>query len=161
MRVAVFPNPYVGGNDVLCVLSPGQDDIEVAAQKTLGDNDIPYMIVEEGQIPNGGPLVNAMTVDVSGSEPVFGFDVPEAKVLSTNINIGYWQLQSNEALAELNMSDYQLLVALSTPESQRTDEQQAAVDAINEINTLQMQTQDQINAATTGEELLTILSQLG
>ena len=161
MNVAVYANPYIGGTNNLCVLYAGEGTIEEAAELALDSLSIPYAIVDLATIPNGGTLVDAQTVDLSGPAPVYGFDMEIATALATKQNASYWQFQSDEALAELGLVAYQLSVALSLDPSERTDLQQVAIDALNEINTMQYNIQVQIGAATTGEELIGILSQLG
>lgn len=160
MQVAVFANPYQGTAPYLSVLS-GTNDIEAAAEASLEAEGIPYQIIDSDDLPECGQLANAATVDLSGPEPVFGYYMPYATELSTYINTSYWEAQSQQALAELRMAPYQLAVALSVPEAERTMEQQVAVEALNEISTQQTTVQGQINSATTGEELLQILAQLG
>ena len=161
MNVAVYANPYIGGTNNLCVLSAGSSTIEEAAELALVAQGIPYAIVDSADIPDGGSLVNAMTIDLSGSDPVFGYDLDLAKDISTKQNLSYWQFQSEEALAELGLAAYQLSYALSLDPASRTEDQQIAIDAFNEINSEQANIQSQIDAATTGEELLAILGQLG
>ena len=160
MNVAVFANPYEGTAPYLSVLS-GTDNIEEVAQAQLGDNGIAYAIIDSSDLPTCNQLLPAATVDLSGPTPTFDFYFPQAQQITTDYNKYYWERQSQEALAELNMSPYQLALALSIPEADRTMEQQAAVDALSYIDQEQVFVQNQINSATTGQDLLTILGSLG
>jgi hypothetical protein len=86
----------------------------------------------------------------------------EAKSIATATNSTYWQNQYNNGLLGLSITnDYQLQLAIATPEDERTAEQLAAVEFLTGINTLQNEVQSNIDAATTGEEIIQILGQLG
>jgi hypothetical protein len=101
-------------------------------------------------------------VDVSQDPPVFGWDLDYAKYLANSYNASYFQAQYNQGLVGLSISnDYQLNLAIATPENERTADQVAAVEFLSGLNQLQTSIEDQIAAATTGEEIISILSQLG
>lgn len=161
MNVAVYANPDTA-LPYLSVLSGGLDTLEVAVEKYLVPYGIPYLIVDEGDIEPSPYIRGAQTVDVSGSSPVFDWDMDLAKGIATNLNSEYWQAQYNEGLLGVGITnDYQLNLAIATPEDDRTADQIAAVEFLTGINQLQTEKQDQIDAATTGQELITILSSLG
>jgi hypothetical protein len=93
---------------------------------------------------------------------VWSYDLDEAKSIATATNSTYWQNQYNNGLLGLSITnDYQLQLAIATPEDERTAEQLAAVEFLTGINTLQNEVQSNIDAATTGEEIIQILGQLG
>jgi hypothetical protein len=93
---------------------------------------------------------------------VWSYDLDEAKSIATATNSTYWQNQYNNGLLGLSITnDYQLQLAIATPEDERTADQIAAVEFMIGINGLQTLVQDEIDAATTGEEIIQILSQLG
>jgi hypothetical protein len=101
-------------------------------------------------------------VDASVSPPTFDWVLDEAQRAATNYNAQYWQAQYNEGLLGLSITnDYQLQLAIATPEGERTADQVAAVEFLSGINGLQQSVQDQIDAATSGAELISILNQLG
>jgi hypothetical protein len=101
-------------------------------------------------------------VEITGGSPVFSWDMSYARQIATDYNADYWQIQYNQGLLGLSIkNDYQLQLAIATPENERTADQVAAVEFMTGVNGLQQSVQDQIDAATTGEELIQILSQLG
>jgi hypothetical protein len=140
----------------------GLDTLEDAAAKFLDPYGTPYVIVDESVIPSSPYIYPAQTVEIVNNLPVFGWDFPAAQTIATNYNSTYWQNQYNQGLLGLAISnDYQLNLAIATPENERTADQVAAIEFLTGINGLQQSTQDQIDAATTGEQLIQILSQLG
>jgi hypothetical protein len=150
------PTPY------LRILCAGLDDLPTIALRFLDPYGIPYVIADESVIPNAGTIPTALTVDVSSGVPVFDWDLNEAKTQATYQNAAYWQKQYNQGLLGLAISnDYQLNLAIATPADDRTADQVAAIEFMTGINGLQQSVQDSIDAATTGEEIVQILSQLG
>lgn len=161
MNVIVYSDPSLP-TPYLQVISAGFDDLETIAFKTLDPYGIPYQIVDEADIPPSPYIGNAQTVDVSVTPPTFDWVLDEAQRAATSYNSAYWQKQYDLGILGLSISnDYQLQLAIATPEAERTADQVAAVEFLSGVNNLQQQVQDQIDAATTGQELITILSQLG
>lgn len=162
MNVIVYADPENPAPSRLQVMYEGEDTLEQAAFKFLEPYSIPYSIIDYAQIPQSPFIYHAQTVEIVNDLPVFGWDLGYAQQLATAYNSQYWQSQYNQGLLGTGISnDYQLQLAIATPEDERTAEQTAAVEFLSGINGLQQSIQDQIDAATTGEELITILSQLG
>ena len=162
MNVIVYADPSTPAPSRLQVMYAGLDTLEDAAFKFLDPYNIPYVIVDTSVIPPSPYIYSAQTVEIVNGLAVFGWDFPDAQTLATNYNSSYWQNQYNQGLLGLAISnDYQLNLAIATPENERTADQVAAIEFMTGINGLQQATQDQIDAATTGEELIQILSQLG
>jgi hypothetical protein len=163
MNVAVYPSnesvtPFIR------VMSGGLDDVETAAEKYLTPLGISYQIVESSTITPSPYIANSQTVTlgVDGAPPTYGWDFAAAQQAATAYNSEYWQKQYNQGILGLSITaPYQLSLAIATPEAERTAEQLAAVEFLTGINTLQTEVQDSIDAATTGEEIIQILSQLG
>lgn len=161
MNVIVYSDPTLP-TPYLQVISAGLDDLETIAFKTLDPYNIPYQIVDSADIPPSPYIGNSQTVDVSVTPPTYDWVLDEAQHQATSYNSQYWQQQYNQGLLGLGISaDYQLQLAVATPEAERTADQVAAVEFLSGINSLQQQIQDQIDAATSGTELISILSQLG
>lgn len=162
MQVIVYADPENPAPSRLQVMSPGLDTLEESAAKFLDPYGITYQIVDDSIIPASPYIYHAQTVDMSGPTPVFDWDFPYAQQIATNYNSQYWQQQYDQGLLGLAISnDYQLQLAIATPADERTADQVAAVEFLSGINGLQQSVQDQIDAATTGQELIQILSQLG
>jgi hypothetical protein len=162
MNVIVYADPTNPAPSKLQILYAGLDTLEEAAFKLLDPYNIPYSIVDVSEIPDSPFISTAQTVEIVGGAPVFGWDFTEAQQIATNLNAAYWQMQYNQGVLGLSISNaYQLQLAIATPEDERTADQVAAVEFMTGINGLQQSTQDNIDAATTGEELIQILSQLG
>lgn len=158
MQVAVFPNPYES-TPYLCVMYPGLDEIDVAAEKALGSELIPYKIVEHEDLPQYAPYTfDALTVDVSGDEPSYGFDLAFGKTLANRVNESHWKDQYKDGLAELGADDLDVSLALATAAGERTELQQTLFEFATEINQLKQATISELAAATTGEELNSILA---
>lgn len=158
MQVAVFPNPYES-TPYLCVMYPGLDEIEVAAEKALGSELIPYRIVEHEDLPQYATYTfDALTVDVSGIQPSYGFDLNLGKTLASKANDSHWKDQYYDGLSELGASDLDVSLALSTPSESRTEVQQAICEFASEISQMKQMLAQQLAAATTGEELNSILA---
>ena len=161
MNVIVYSDP-TSLDPYLRVISAGLDDLETIAFKTLDPFGIPYQIVDEADVPPSPYIGNSQIVDASVAPPVYGWVLDQAQSEATAYNAQYWQQQYDLGILGLSISnDYQLQLAIATPENERTADQIAAVEFLSGVNTLQQQVQDQIDAATTGAELITILSQLG
>ena len=160
MEVAVYPSPYTG-TPYLCILYPCLDTIEEAAQKALTDNGISYAVMDLEDIPSAPIIAAAMTVDVSGLAPVFDFDMDLALTLALSYNSNYWNTQLFDGLSAMQMTQFQLSAALSTPEGNRSPEQIAALALLDEINESLTQTQSSLNSQTTAEGLMSVLAQLG
>jgi len=161
MNVIVYSDP-TSPTPYLRVISPGLDDLETIAFKFLDPYGTPYQIVDAADIPPSPFIGNAQTVDVSVTPPTFDWVLDEAQAAATNYNSQYWQQQYNNGILGLSINnDYQLQLAIATPENERTADQVAAIEFLSGINSLQEQVQTQINDATTGQELITILNQLG
>lgn len=144
------------------IVYAGGDTLEEYAFKYLNPYFITYLIVDQSVIPNSPVIYHAQTLEIVGGAPIFGWDVTYAKEIATGANSKYWQQQYSQGLLGLTINnDYQLQLAIATPENERTADQTAAVEFMIGINGLQVSVQDQINSATTGEELIQILSQLG
>jgi hypothetical protein len=140
----------------------GLDTLEDSAAKFLDPFGINYVITDVSVIPYSPYISNALQVEITNGLPVFSWDFPYAQQLATSCNAAYWQQQYDQGILGLPIqNDYQLQLAIATPEGERTANQTAAVEFLTGINGLQDATQDQIDAATTGEELIQILSQLG
>lgn len=162
MQVIVYADPENPAPSRLQVMYPGLDTLEDAAFKFLQPYSIPYAIVDNSVIPESPFIYHAQTVEIVDGAPVFGWDFPFAQQIATKYNSQYWQNQFNQGILGLSISTpYQLQLAIATPENERTADQVAAVEFMSGINGLQQSVQDQIDAATTGEELITILSSLG
>lgn len=161
MNVIVYSDP-TSPVPYLRVISAGLDDLETIAFKTLDPFGIPYQIVDEADITPSPYIGNAQTVDVSVTPPTYDWELDEAQRAATSYNASYWQNQYDQGLYGLGITnDYQLQLAVATPEDERTADQIAAVEFLSGINNLQSQVQSQIDAATSGAQLITILSQLG
>ena len=162
MNVLLYPDPTNPAPSRLQLVFPANDTLEEYAFKYLEPHNIEYVIVDQSVLPDASCLYNMLLVELVGGVPVFSYDVPSAKEFATSLNSIYWQQQYNTGLLSLSIStDYQLQLAIATPENERTADQVAAVEFLTGINGLQTSVQDQIDAATTGEELIQILSQLG
>lgn len=161
MIVAIYPESN-GSTPYLRVLAPAIDDIETAAAKYLDPYGISYVLVDDSTIPPSPYFPNSQTVDISQQYPVFSWDLDEARSWATKYNARYWQQQYNQGILGLTIqNDYQLNLAIATPENERTADQVAAVEFLSGVNTLQQSVQDNIDAATNAEEIAEILSQLG
>jgi hypothetical protein len=161
MDVIVYTDP-TADTPYLRIASTGLDSLEVFATKYLDPDGTPYAIVDYSTIPSSPYINQSQTVDVSQDPPVFGWDLDYAKYLANSYNASYFQAQYNQGLVGLSISnDYQLNLAIATPENERTADQVAAVEFLSGLNQLQTSIEDQIAAATTGEEIISILSQLG
>ena len=162
MQVIVYADPENPAPSRLQVMYQGLETLEQSAFKFLEPYNIPYVIVDNSVLPASPYIYHAQTVEIVSGAPVFGWDFPYAQQLATNYNSNYWQIQYNQGLLGLSISnDYQLQLAIATPENERTADQVAAVEFMSGINNLQQSVQDNIDAATTGEELISILSGLG
>lgn len=159
MEVIVYsgtPGSYVN------ILTPGLDTLEQAAAKFLQPFDIPFVYMDSEDIPPAPYITDAQTVTIDGNTATFGWDLPSAKQIATNYNAQYWQQQYEAGILGLSIDNsYQLALAVATPESERTADQVAAIEFMVGLNGLQSDVQSQIDAATSGEELITILNQLG
>jgi hypothetical protein len=144
-------------------MSPGLISANEVAELYLAPYDIPYAIVSATTLPDGSYIPEALTVTFNEhGGPQYGWDLPMAKQLAMFYNSGYWQAQYNHGLLGLPIqTQYQLNLAIATPEPERTADQVAAIEFMVGINDLQTQVEDQINAATTGEQIVGILNQLG
>lgn len=160
MNVVVYTDPSDTTNR-LKVIFPGLDDAETAASKFLDPLGIPYVIVDDSTIPVSPFFPGSQTVDITQDPPEFSWEFTSAQQWATNYNTQYWQVQYNQGILGLNFNDYQLSLAVATPENERTAEQIAAIEFMSGTNGLQQSVQDNIDAATTPEELIQILSQLG
>ena len=162
MNVIVYADPTTPAPSRLQIMYAGLDTLEESAFKYLDPYSIPYAIVDVSVVPSSPYIYSAQTVEIVDGLPVFGWDFPAAQTIATNYNAAYWQRQYDQGILGLSISnDYQLNLAIATPADQRTADQVAAVEFMTGINGLQQSVQDQIDAATTGEELIQILSQLG
>jgi len=162
MQVIVYADPENPAPSRLQVMYAGLDTLEESAFKFLDPFNIPYLIVDSTVIPDSPFIYHAQTVSITDGVATFGWDFPYAQQLATKYNANYWQNQYNQGLLGTGITnDYQLQLAIATPEDERTAEQTAAVEFLIGINGLQQSVQDQIDAATTGEELISILSSLG
>jgi hypothetical protein len=162
MNVLLYPDPENPAPSRLQLAFPANDTLEEYAFKYLEPYGINYLIVDSSVLPDASSIYNMLLVDISSGVPVFSYDVPAAKSYATAVNSSYWQQQYNNGLLGLSITnDYQLQLAIATPENERTAEQLAAVEFLAGINTLQAQVEDDINSATTGEEIIQILGQLG
>jgi len=162
MEVIVYADPENPAPSRLQVMYPGLDTLEESAFKFLDPYGIEYAIVDNSVIPDSPYIYEAQTVEIVSGAPVFGWDFTYAQQLATKYNAKYWQIEYNQGVYGLNISnEYQLNLAIATPEPERTADQVAAVEFLTGINGLQQSVQDSIDAATTGEELITILGQLG
>jgi hypothetical protein len=161
MNVAVYAESS-GSIPYLRVLSAGLDTVEEAAAKYLTPYGVEFVIVDDATIPQSPYIGDAQTVTIVDGVPFFSWDLPTAKSLASSYNAKYWQNQYNAGLLGLSLrADYQLQLAIATPENERTADQVAAVEFLTGINGLQTTVDNNIAAATTGEELVQILSQLG
>jgi hypothetical protein len=162
MNVIIYPDPSNPAPSRLQIVYPGNDTLEEYAFKHLDPYGIEYQIVDYGVIPQASTIYSAQLLEFVSGAPVFSFDVPLAKEIASGINSRYWQTQYNIGLLDVGITnDYQLQLAVATPEAERTADQVAVIEFMTGINGLQAETQDQIDAATTGEEIIQILSQLG
>jgi hypothetical protein len=162
MEVIVYADPENPAPSRLQVMYPGLDTLEESAFKFLDPYGIEYAIVDNSVIPDSPYIYEAQTVEIVSGAPVFGWDFTYAQQIATKYNAKYWQIEYNQGVYGLNISnEYQLNLAIATPEPERTADQVAAVEFLTGINGLQQSVQDSIDAATTGEELITILSSLG
>jgi hypothetical protein len=162
MDVIVYADPENPAPSRLQVMYPGLDTLEESAFKYLDPFGIEYAIVDSSVIPDSPYIYAAQTVEIVSGAPVFGWDFTYAQQIATKYNSRYWQFQYNEGVYGLTITnEYQLNLAIATPEPERTADQVAAVEFLTGVNGLQLDVQDQIDAATTGEELITILNQLG
>lgn len=162
MQVIVYADPENPAPSRLQVMYAGLDTLEDSAFKYLDPYGTPYVITDNSVIPASPYIYYAQTVEIVNGAPVFGWDFPYAQQIATEYNSSYWQNQYNQGLLGLSISNpYQLQLAIATPEDERTADQTAAVEFLSGINGLQQSIQDQIDAATTGEELIQILSTLG
>jgi len=162
MNVIIYPDPTNPAPSRLQVVYPGGDTLEDYAFKYLEPYGIEYLIVDRDSIPNSGQISSAQILEIVGGSPVYGYDLNAAKDIATGINSRYWQTQYNTGLLGLSITnDFQLNLAIATPENERTADQIAAVEFLTGLNGLQNDIQTQIDDATTGEELITILNQLG
>ena len=162
MEVIVYADPENPAPSRLQVMYPGLDTLEESAFKFLDPYGIEYAIVDNSVIPDSPYIYEAQTVEIVSGAPVFGWDFTYAQQIATKYNAKYWQIEYNQGVYGLNISnEYQLNLAIATPEPERTADQVAAVEFMTGINGLQQSVQDSIDAATTGEELITILSSLG
>jgi hypothetical protein len=162
MDIIVYADPENPAPSRLQVMYPGLDTLEESAFKYLDPFGIEYVIVDDSVVPDSPYIAAAQTVEIVSGAPVFGWDFTYAQQIATAYNASYWQMQYNQGIYGLSISnEYQLNLAIATPEEDRTPDQIAAVEFLTGINGLQLSVQDSIDAATTGEELITILSQLG
>jgi hypothetical protein len=162
MEVIVYADPETPAPSRLQVMCPGLDTLEQSAFKYLDPFGIEYVIIDSSVIPDSPYIYAAQTVEIVSGAPVFGWDFTYAQQIATKYNSKYWQIQYDEGVYGLAISnEYQLNLAIATPESERTADQVAAVEFLTGINGLQQSVQDQINAATTGEQLIAILNTLG
>jgi hypothetical protein len=162
MNVIVYADPTTPAPSRLQIMYAGLDTLEESAFKYLDAYGIPYAIVDASVVPASPYIAETQTVEIVDGLPVFDWDFTAAQTLATNYNSAYWQSQYNQGLLGLAITNpYQLQLAIATPEDERSADQTAAIEFMSGINGLQQSTQDQIDAATTGEELIQILSQLG
>ena len=162
MQVIVYADPEFPAPSGLHVMYAGQDTLEESAFKYLEPFGIDYVIVDSSVIPDSPFIYADQTVEIVSGVPVFGWNIGDAQQTATNYNASYWQSEYDKGILATGISnDYQLNLAIATPENERTAEQTAAVEFLVGINGLQTAVQDQIDAATTGEEIISILSALG
>jgi hypothetical protein len=162
MNVLLYPDPENPAPSRLQLAFPANDTLEEYAFKYLEPYGINYLIVDFSVLPNASSIYDMLLVDISSGVPVFSYDVPAAKSYATAVNSSYWQQQYNNGLLGLSITnDYQLQLAIATPEDERTANQVAAIEFLTGVNQLQTELQLEIDAATTGEEIIQILSQLG
>lgn len=157
MNVAVYANPLTS-IPYLCILYPALDTIEVAAEKALTSQLIPYQIVDSSTLPQDSKYIfNAVTVDISGPAPTYGVDMTLARTIANGSNNAYWQAQYLEGLSEMGMSEMDVNVAIATPPEDRTPTQILLVQFVTEITIEKQSVASQLSNATTGEELNAIL----
>jgi len=162
MNVIIYPDPTNPAPSRIQIVYAGGDTLEQYAFKYLEPYNIEYLIVDQATIPAAGQIYFAQTLEISGGFPVYGYDLSFAKDIASGVNASYFQAQYNNGLLGLSITnDYQLNLAIATPEAERTADQVAAVEFMIGINGLQTSVQEQIDTATTGEQLITILNQLG
>jgi hypothetical protein len=162
MNVLIYPDQTNPAPSRLHIVYAGGDTLEEYAFKYLDPYFIEYLIVDQSVIPDSPAIYHAQTLEIVGGAPVFGWDVAYAKEIATSMNSQYWQTQYSVGLLGLNFTNsYQIQLALATPEDERTANQVAAIEFLTGVNQLQTELQLEIDAATTGEELIQILSQLG
>jgi|688.fasta_scaffold104399_2 hypothetical protein len=162
MDVIIYPDPSSPAPSRLQVVFPANDTLEEYAFKYLESYSIDYLTVEYSTIPQSPYIGAAQLVEFVSGDPVYSYDLDEAKDIASGINSRYWQNQYDAGLLGVGITnDYQLQLAVATPEGERTADQIAAIEFMSGINGLQTEVQDEIDAATTGEEIITILSQLG
>mgnify|MGYP006299132319 CR=1 FL=1 len=162
MNVLLYTDPAYPAPSRVQLVYPGNDTLEEYAFKFLEPYSIEYTIIDQSLLPDASYLYNYLLLEFVDGDPVFSYDVPGAKDYATAFNSQYWQTQYNDGLLGLSITnDYQLQLAIATPENERTADQIAAVEFLTGINGLQNDVQTQIDAATTGEELIAILNTLG
>jgi hypothetical protein len=162
MNVLLYPDPSSPAPSRVQLVYPANDTLEEFAFKFLDPEGIEYVIVDQSELPDASYIYNMLLVEIVDGAPVFSYDVPAAKEFASAQNSQYWQTQYNEGLLGLSITnDYQLQLACATPEDERTADQVAAVEFMIGLSSLQADVQTQIDAATTGEEIISILSQLG
>ena len=162
MNVILYPDPSNPAPSRVQVVYPANDTLEEYAFKYLDPYGIEYVIVDQSTLPNAGQISNYLLMEIVSGSPVFSYDVAGAKDCATSYNSIYWQTQYDQGILGLSIDNsYQLNLAIATPENERTADQIAAVEFMTGTNSLQMEVQDQIDAATTGEEIIAILNQLG
>lgn len=161
MDTIVFPNPETS-TPYACLVYPGLDSIEDVIEKVVDPLGVDYAIVDESTIPDSSYITEAMTVSINGGSAQFDWDLALAKQLALSYNSHYWQKQYNQGLLQLAISNpYQLSLAVATPPEERTADQVAAVEYMVGLNGLQTDVENQIATATTGQEIIGILGQLG
>jgi hypothetical protein len=157
MQVAVYPDLSTG-TPYLCIMYPCLDEIEEAAEKVLADQGIPYKIVESDSLPQNARWVfNALTVDLSGSDPVYDYDLDLARSTALGSNSAYWNAQYSDGLAELGMTEVDINLALSLPIGDRTEAQTTALEFVSEVSAQKQAVASELQSATSGEELNAIL----
>jgi hypothetical protein len=162
MNVIVYADPSTPAPSRLQIMYAALDTLEDSAFKYLDPFNIPYVITDVSVIPESPFISAAQLVEIVNGLPIFSWDIPASKEIATSINAQYWQQQYDNGLLGLSVTnDYQLQLAIATPENERTADQVAAIEFMTGINGLQQSVQEQIDAATTGEEIIQILSQLG
>lgn len=162
MQVIIYADQSTPQPSRLQVVYPANDTLEEYAFKYLDPYAIEYLTVDYSVIPNASYFYSLQTLEIVDGVPQFAVDFEAAKEMTVAMNSAYWQQQYNNGIATTGLTnDYQLQLALATPEDERTAVQTAAVEFMIGLNGLQQSVQDQIDAATTVEELIQILDQLG
>lgn len=160
MQIAVYADP--SPTSFLHILCAGADDLQTAITKFLDPQGVEYAVMDDSELPDARFILPAITVSIDNGVATFGWDMSKATTIATQYNSQYWQKQYDAGLLGLAINnDYQLNLAIATPEGERTADQVAAIEFLTGINGLQSSVQDQIDAATTGEEIIQILSNLG